>query len=72
MNRKMKLRLSVHRDIILENDRTFVDNCRALNRSVYERKITTHDWRNIYPTLVMGALRRAGVSMKESRQLVNA
>jgi hypothetical protein len=72
MSRKMRIRISVKRDVILENDRTFIDNCRALNRRVYERKITHHDWRNIYPTLVMGALRRAGVPFRESREMLRA
>lgn len=64
--------LAWKRDEILEADRTFCENVRALYRRVAAGKLPQTAVRRVQPNLIMAALRRAGVSLRHSQRLARA
>jgi hypothetical protein len=60
------------RDEILEADATYMNNARALCRRANQDKITPRMCSRIRWSLAMAALRRAGLSLKASEQLMHA
>lgn len=64
--------LCVKRDEILEHDSSYCANVRTLWRRVASGKLPATAARSIQPSLVMSALRRAGLSLRHSTQLCHA
>lgn len=62
--------LAIKRDTILENDDSYIQNVRSLNRRIWSGKVPAWKWKSIRDSIAMSALRRAHVSFRESLQLM--
>jgi len=68
----VEIPLSVQRDMILENDSSYQVNVSQLNQQLRSGSVTQSTFRGIRQSLGMAALRRAGINLKQSTQMMGA
>jgi hypothetical protein len=68
----IKIAPNVERDTILNADPVYIDNVRQLKNNITNGIVPKEMWPRIQPSLAMAALRRAGLNMRRSVELLAA
>lgn len=69
---RIEIPLAITRDVILEHDETYKDNLVSLCNRINSGKVQPDMFRRIQPHLAMSAMRRAGVNLRNSVQMLRA